>query len=102
MKKLFSVILSLMLVFTVFACANKSGEVKSINGEKIYKIGTLQLVQHAALDASYQGFIDYLNTNGIKFEKSLEIRIQSPNSASSSGQTQYYGAVYGTYILDEE
>lgn len=35
--------------------------------EKEYKIGVIQLVEHAALDAANQGFIDGLNEAGIKY-----------------------------------
>jgi putative ABC transport system substrate-binding protein len=33
-----------------------------------YKIGVLQLVEHAALDASNQGFVDALDDSGISYE----------------------------------
>lgn len=36
--------------------------------EKTYKIGVLQLVQHAALDASNEGFFAALDDAGIKYE----------------------------------
>lgn len=36
--------------------------------DKTYKIGVLQLVQHAALDASNQGFFDALDDAGISYE----------------------------------
>ncbi len=35
---------------------------------KTYKIGVIQLVQHAALDASNKGFFDALDDAGIKYE----------------------------------
>ena len=67
MKKVFAVLISLALGVNMFACGNSAKESTTVTGEKIYKIGTLQLVQHQALDASYQGFVDYLNEKGIKF-----------------------------------
>lgn len=36
---------------------------------KTYKIGVIQLVQHAALDASNKGFFDALDDAGIKYEE---------------------------------
>lgn len=36
--------------------------------EVVYKIGVLQLVQHAALDAANDGFIAALDASGIKYE----------------------------------
>ena len=63
--------LSMFLIATSIACSNNNSSY-TVNGEKIYKIGTLQLVQHAALNASYQGFIDYLNENGVKFNMDFQ------------------------------
>lgn len=74
MKKILASILSVLLSISLFACGgsgNPQSSAKSGNeantADKVYKIGTLQLVQHAALDASYNGFVDYLNEKGIKF-----------------------------------
>ena len=77
MKKLkifINLIICCSLIGFVFACSNQSTSVSESSietnaqtTEKVYKIGTLQLVQHAALDVSYKGFIDYLNDKGIKF-----------------------------------
>ena len=67
MKKVFTVLFCLVLVANLFACGTNTATSTTVTGEKIYKIGTLQLVQHQALDASYQGFVDYLNEKGIKF-----------------------------------
>lgn len=36
--------------------------------QKVYKIGVIQLVEHAALDAANKGFIDGLTEAGIQFE----------------------------------
>ena len=36
--------------------------------DTVYKIGVIQLVEHAALDASNKGFIDGLDEAGIKYE----------------------------------
>lgn len=72
LKKIFTCFLSVLLVISMFACGNKSvnpNDAKRASNpeDKVYKIGTLQLVQHSALDASYNGFVDYLNEKGIKF-----------------------------------
>ena len=42
-------------------------EEAAVTEEKEYKIGVIQLVEHAALDAANQGFIDGLNESGIKY-----------------------------------
>ncbi|MBR3288485.1 MAG: ABC transporter substrate-binding protein [Lachnospiraceae bacterium] len=69
-KKIFAALLSVLMVISLVACGNKQAGAANQSAsteEKVYKIGTLQLVQHAALDASYNGFVDYLNEKGIKF-----------------------------------
>ena len=65
-RKILAIVVSLVVMISLFACGAKK-EASTVTGDKIYKIGTLQLVQHQALDASYQGFVDYLNENGVKF-----------------------------------
>ena len=78
-KKIFAVLLSFTMVLTLVACGNKntssttetntvSQNAKYDESGKEFKIGTLQLVQHAALDASYKGFVDYLDEKGIKYK----------------------------------
>ena len=69
LEKLVSLLLSAIMVFCLIACSSGKTTSASSAGseEKVYKIGTLQLVQHQALDSSYQGFVDYLNEKGIKF-----------------------------------
>lgn len=92
MKKLISLLTCMALIsMTVlsFAACNKTSstnntanEVVSVDTQtenqetsneeqtsevKTYKIGTLQLVQHDALDKTYQGFVDYLNEKNINF-----------------------------------
>ena len=72
MKKVLSIVLALVLVLGVAACGTtptepedtktseeqQSGETE---GTASYKVGICQLVQHVALDAATQGFIDALN-----------------------------------------
>lgn len=71
-KKSLALLLALSVCFSLLACGNKSASTTTSTGEKVYKIGTLQLVQHTALDASYQGFVDYLNEKGIKFSMDFQ------------------------------
>ena len=73
MKKKFALLLTLALaVSALAACGQKdtpsgnsgsgSGAVSASNGEKTqYTVGICQLIQHVALDAATQGFIDALN-----------------------------------------
>ena len=74
-KKLLACILSILMIISLVACGGSSQQSQGTTNpqkepnspDKVYKIGTLQLVQHAALDASYNGFVDYLNEKGVKF-----------------------------------
>ncbi len=59
-KKLVALLLVAMMAMTLFtACGAK---------DDTYHIGVLQLTQHAALDASNEGFIAALNDSGIKYD----------------------------------
>ena len=79
MKKYTKLLISLLLVLSMcclISCSKSTTatEAKSeVNDNtKEFKIGTLQLVQHAALDASYKGFVDYLDEKGIKFSMDFQ------------------------------
>ncbi|MGL5436711.1 MAG: ABC transporter substrate-binding protein [Lachnospiraceae bacterium] len=48
--------------------AGEAADEAASTDDKVYKIGVLQLVQHAALDAANEGFIAALNDAGIKYE----------------------------------
>lgn len=82
MKKLCSIIMTLVLAGALAGCAGNSStkpaaapaadakpaaEVPAAE-DTTYKIGVLQLVQHEALDASNKGFFAALNDAGIKYE----------------------------------
>lgn len=51
------------------ACGNSgsSATASAADGEKSYKIGVLQLTQHAALDAANEGFVAALDASGINY-----------------------------------
>lgn len=70
LKKIFALALSSSLLLT-FACSSNqiSNSANSVEGseEKVYSIGTLQLVQHEALDNANKGFFDYLDEKGVKY-----------------------------------
>ncbi len=65
-----AVLLSTALVFA-------GGSKESASGEKVYKIGVVQLVEHAALDASYQGFVDGLAEAGLVDGQNIQIDYQN-------------------------
>ena len=58
MKKLISLILAAVMALSLVACG--SGNKDKDTGDKTYKVGVVQLVQHEALDAATKGFTDAL------------------------------------------
>ena len=74
LKKL-ALIGAVVLMSTAMVFAGGSKEAAS--GEKVYKIGVVQLVEHAALDASYQGFVDGLAEAGLVDGQNIKIDYQN-------------------------
>ncbi|MEG2349388.1 MAG: ABC transporter substrate-binding protein [Hungatella sp.] len=91
MKKTLSILLAGAMVCSLSACSGKSTETKAsatetavttgaaateaaattkqaAGGDPVFKIGVLQLVQHAALDASNEGFFAALDDAGVTYE----------------------------------
>ena len=58
MKKLISLALAAVMALSLVACG--SGNKGKDTGDKTYKVGVVQLVQHEALDAATKGFTDAL------------------------------------------
>ena len=58
-KKITALLCAVVMVLSLAACGSDSGDKAS--GSKHYTVGICQLVQHEALDAATQGFIDALN-----------------------------------------
>ena len=58
MKKLISLVLAAVMALSLVACG--SGNKDKGTGDKTYKVGVVQLVQHEALDAATKGFTDAL------------------------------------------
>ena len=59
MKKLIALTMAVLMMLSLVACG--SADSGSNNANAAYNIGVCQLVQHVALDAATQGFIDALN-----------------------------------------
>lgn len=62
MKKLFAIMMSLMMILSLAACGGTSDDDGDSQADesKVYNIGICQLVEHEALDAATQGFKDAL------------------------------------------
>lgn len=61
MKRLLALLLAVVMTCSLTACGGSSAkETSAGGGEETYTIGICQLVQHEALDAATQGFMDSL------------------------------------------
>ena len=56
-----------MASFGLAACGGSESADPAASGEKTYKIGVLQLVEHDALDAANEGFVEALDESGIAY-----------------------------------
>lgn len=90
-KKGFPVIISVVLLISILmsGCSNSaSGEQgnKSVTDKKI-KIGITQIVEHQALDAARNGFIDALKSKGFTDGQNIEIDFQNAQGDAPTAQT---------------
>lgn len=60
MKKILAILLTACMLLALTACASSSAPADAPKADKVYKVGICQLVQHEALDAATQGFMDKL------------------------------------------
>lgn len=106
-KKILSLTLALALVASLTACGTSSKTEDSASNtadttqeattdaattdtastDKVYKIGVCQLVQHDALDAAYNGFIDGLKEAGFEEGKNLKIDYQNAQGEQANCAT---------------
>ena len=67
MLKITAVLLALAMVIALAACGGKTEpastgtDAQSVSSDKTFKIGVIQLLEHDALNANYQGFLDKIN-----------------------------------------
>ena len=62
MKKMIALMMAVLMMLSLIACGSAdSGAADSGNADAAYTIGVCQLVQHEALDAATEGFIDTVN-----------------------------------------
>jgi len=94
-KKIAVVLLScLMIAGSIAGCGSKQvsqGDGSQASGgaqeEKAYKIGVVQLLEHSALDAAYQGFIDGLKELGFEEGKNIVIDYNNAQNEQANCQT---------------
>ena len=83
--KLLSLLISLALGTTLLTGCNGSSD--SASGEETKRIGITQLVEHPALDASKEGFIEGLASKGFKEGENLEVDFQNAQNDNPTSQT---------------
>ena len=94
MKKLLVILVSIMCLLSLAGCSNSNGGSDENQDEnKVYKVGVVQLVQHAALDAATQGFIDELKAE--LGEENVEVDVQN-----ASGEFNNCTIIVNNFIND--
>lgn len=83
-KKAVSIILAaLMVTVSLAGCGKKD----SASGNDTFRIGVDQLVEHAALDAAYQGFVDALKDAGYVDGEKITIDHQNAQGDQANANT---------------
>ncbi|MFA9466729.1 MAG: ABC transporter substrate binding protein [Velocimicrobium sp.] len=80
-------LLASLFAFTLAATILTGCKSKDTANNTVFKIGVNQLVTHAALDASYQGFLDALKDAGYEDGKNIQIDYQNANGDQSTANT---------------
>jgi len=81
MKKIISVVISVVLMLTVAFSFSSCGE----KNDGTLKIGIIQYMSHPSLDNCYKGIVNALNASGIKY--TLDYQTGSSSSADSDCTT---------------
>ena len=89
MKKMIALMMAALMMLTLVACG--SADSGSANADAAYSIGVCQLVQHEALDAATQGFID--TVNAALGEENINWDIQNAAGDSNTCNTIVNGFV---------
>lgn len=95
MKKLLVILVTIACLLTLAGCSNNnnSGTDDGQDENKVYKVGVVQLVQHAALDAATEGFIDQLKEE--LGEENVEVEVQN-----ASGEFNNCTIIVNNFIND--
>lgn len=79
MKKVLSIIMSLLMVFSLTACGEETQ-----NEEGMTKLGAIQLAEHPALDQSYEGFIAALKDGGYVEGENIKVDFKNAQGDPSN------------------
>lgn len=86
MKKLLTVLMMLIMVAALGGCSAKT-ETDNTQQTKQVKLGIIQIVEHSALDAARQGFLDVLSENGYVDGQNLSVDYQNAQGDQGNLQT---------------
>ena len=97
MKKLFASLLAGMMILTGCGTGDSSttGETKDLSE---VKIGVVQLMQHTALDATYEGFKDVLVEAGVK-EENINYQVPGEDNIATSADSMVNGGYDLIYAI---
>ena len=88
MKKIVTMLLMVTMVSSLLiGCGTKEDTTVGSQKDKVFRIGVNQLVSHAALDASYQGFVDALAEAGYVDGEKITIDFQNAQGDQSIANT---------------
>lgn len=93
MKKLISLVLAAVMALSLVACGSGSKDKDTDTGDKTYKVGVVQLVQHEALDAATKGF-----TDALKEALGDKVEVVEKNA---SGDSNNCGTIVNGFISDK-
>ncbi|SHN55778.1 ABC transporter substrate-binding protein [Desulfitobacterium chlororespirans] len=91
LRRMLGIGLSLVLALGLAGCGGTApstketpqGAAQGSSEEKQVKIGIIQIVEHPALDAARQGFLDALKANGYEVDKNLKLEYQNAQNDQS-------------------
>lgn len=87
-KRLALALIGMLMLGALAGCGQSgSGEGEGGQDEEMIKIGVVQLLEHAALDASYQGFVDGLKEAGFEEGKNIVIDFNNAQGEQANCQT---------------
>ena len=91
MKKLLVILISTLLVLGLVSCSSNSNSSNDAKPEeKVFNVGVVQLVQHEALDAASQGFVDALKED---FGEKVKVDVQNASGEVANCTTIVNGFV---------
>ena len=90
MKKLISLVLAAVMALSLVACGSGSKDKDTDTGDKTYKVGVVQLVQHEALDAATKDFTDALKE---ALGDKVEVEVKNASGDSNNCSTIVNGFI---------